>query len=151
MDEFDKIVKDVKKECSLLLKSPKYRMDKLPKEMPLAGIYIFYENDTALYVGRTNKMKNRLKYYTNNSHNQATFAFRIAGEKTGKKATYRKEGSRKNLLEDDVFKDEFDNARDRIRKMDVQFIEEADPNRQAVLEICTTLRVKAIYNDFDNH
>jgi len=120
--------------------------------MPLAGLYIFSEDGHALYVGRTNKMRKRLQYHTRNNHGQAIFAFLLAREQTGnKKATYKKEGSRDDLLSQPAFRSVFDSARERIKRMDVQFIEEMNPIRQALLEICASLQAKAKYNDFDDH
>jgi len=45
----------------------------------------------------------------------------------------------------------FKSARERIKRMYVQFIEELNPIRQALLEIFAFLQAKAKYNDFDNH
>jgi len=152
MNEFDQAVSDVEIKYSKLLASHKHRMDNLPKDMPLAGIYLLSEHGKSLYVGRTNKLRNRLKYHTQNNHNQATFAFLLAREKTGKiKASYQKAGSREDLLTQPDFRSAFDEARQRIKEMDVQFVEEADPIRQALLEIYTAMSVRARYNDFDNH
>ena len=87
-----------------------------------------------------------------NHHNPAKFAFLLEREQTGNtRATYQKEGSRNDLLSQPAFRSAFDSARERIRKMDVQFIEELNPIRQALFEICAALRAKARYNDFDNH
>ena len=120
--------------------------------MPLAGLYIFSEDGHALYVGRTDKMRKRLQYHTWNNHNQATFAFLLAREQTGnKKATYEKEGSRNDLLSQPAFRSVFDSARGRIKRMDIQFIEELNPIRQVLLEVRASLQAKAKYNDFDNH
>jgi len=151
VDEFTQAVNDVEEKCSTLLNSPRYALDSLPRSVPQSGIYMFSEGGLALYVGRTNKMRNRLRYHTASNHNQATFAFLLAREETGKKATYKKLGSRRDLLNDPVFRSAFDKARDRIRAMEIQFIEEKDPKRQALLEICAALRAGAKYNDFDNH
>ena len=152
MNNFDKAISDVKAKCSQLIASPKHRMSNLPKDMPNAGIYLLSENGVALYVGRTNKLRNRLQYHTRNNHNQATFAFLLAREKTGNiKASYQKAGSRTDLLTQPEFKSAFDFARARIKGMEVQFVEEIDPVRQALLEICTAMKVRAKYNDFDNH
>ena len=152
MNEFAQAISDVDKKYSILLASPKHRMDNLPKDMPLAGIYLLSECSKALYVGRSNKLWNRLQYHTRNNHNQATFAFLLAREKTGKtKASYQKAGSREDLLSQLDFRSAFDAARQRIKEMDVQFVEETDSIRQALLEICTAMRVRARYNDFDNH
>jgi len=73
-------------------------------------------------------MRKRLQYHTRNNHNQATFAFLLIREQTGnKKAFYNKEGSRDDLLNQPAFHSVFDSARERIKKMDVQFIEELNP------------------------
>lgn len=150
--DFIQIVKGVEEKASILLGSPKYHMDALPQEMPVKGVYLFSENGCALYVGRTNNLRKRLQYHTRNSHQQATFAFLLAREQTGNiKATYQKKGSRGDLLSQPAFRLAFDGARERIKRIDVQFIEESNSIRQALLEICTALRAKAKYNDFDNH
>jgi predicted GIY-YIG superfamily endonuclease len=152
MNEFAQAVSEVEKKYSKLLASPKHRMGDLPKDMPLAGIYFLSEHGTALYVGRTNKLRNRLQYHTRNNHNQATFAFLLGREKTGKtKASYQKAGSREDLLTQPDFRSAFDAARRRIKEMDVQFVEETDPIRQALLEVFTAMEVRARYNNFDNH
>jgi hypothetical protein len=152
MPDFKQAIMDVEKKCAALLKSPRHKINNLPKGMPLAGIYLFSEKGQTLYVGRTNNLHKRLQYHTRNNHNQATFAFLLAREKTGKtKASYQKPGSRSDLLNDPEFRTAFDLARDRIKNMDVQFIEEPNPIRQALLEICAAIRAKSKYNDFDNH
>lgn len=152
MPLFKQAIKDVEEKCTLLLQSPRYKIGGLPGNVPLAGIYLFSENGKALYVGRTNHLRKRLQYHTRNNHNQATFAFLLAREVTGRiKATYTKAGSRSELLKDFEFRVAFDSARERIRRMDIQFIEETDPTRQALLEICAAIRAHTRYNDFDNH
>ena len=45
----------------------------------------------------------------------------------------------------------FEESKRRIRMMDVRFVEEADCNRQAVLEIYATLSLATSYNDFHTH
>lgn len=152
MNEFAEAVRDVENKCAVLLSSPTYHMASLPAEMPTAGIYLFSEEGKALYVGRTNSLRKRLQYHTRNNHNQATLAFLLAREETGNtKASYQPSGSREDLLSQPLFRQAFDKARERIRNMDVQFVEEQNPVRQALLEIFAALRAQARYNDFDNH
>ena len=152
MDNFENVMADVKNSFAALMASPIHSISQLPREMPKAGIYLFSENGKALYVGRTNNMRNRLQFHTRDNHNQATLAFLLARRKTGRlKASYQKEGSRSDLLNDPIFRSAFDEARDRIKRMSVQFIEERDPIKQALLEIYVAYQVKAEYNDFDNH
>ena len=104
MSDFKQAIMDVEDKCAALLKSPRHKTNNLPKGMPLAGIYLFSEKGQTLYVGRTNNLRKRLQYHTRNTHNQATLAFLLVREKTGKtKASYQKSGSRSDLLNDQNF------------------------------------------------
>ena len=86
------------------------------------------------------------------THKQAAFAFRLAREATGNlKATYKTEGSRDRLIEDPEFKAAFTSAKARIRNMQLRYVEESDPLRQAVLEMYVAVALATPYNDFDNH
>ena len=120
--------------------------------MPEPGIYLISEGGERLYVGRTNRLRKRLQSHTRNNHNQATFAFLLARHETGNlKASYKRDGSRKDLLGNPHFRTAFDTARERIKKMTVQFVEEADPIKQTILEVFTAFETKAKFNDFENH
>lgn len=126
----------------------------LPKSMPRRGVYLFSEASLHLYVGRSNRMPERVRNHGSSSatHRQAAFAFKLARETSGKmKATYRPEGSRKQLMLDPKFVGEFLAAKLRISGMQVRFVEEADPVRQCLLEVYVALALKTPYNDFDNH
>lgn len=78
----------------------------------------------------------------------APFAFRLAREECGCPPTYRKSGGRKELLARDDFRAALVSAKDRIRRMDLTVVEEADPVTQAVLEIYAADALEAPYNDF---
>lgn len=151
MDEFGELVRHVEERCSVLVKSDKYSMTNLPGKMPSAGVYILSENELDWYVGRSNNLRRRLRDHTQDSHNKATFAFLLARKKTGRvNASYRTRGAREDLLRNPVFRSAFDRARERIGKMDVRFIEESSATKQALLQICTKVRTKAPYPDFEN-
>lgn len=126
----------------------------LPREMPVRGIYLFSEGPEHLYVGRTNRLRARLRGHCmpSGSHFTATFAFRIARKTTGKiRASYAKLGSRADLVQDPVFAPAFKAAKRRIAVMDLRFVEELDPTCQALLELYTATVLKTPFNDFDNH
>jgi hypothetical protein len=127
----------------------------LPKQMPAAGIYLFSEGNSHWYVGRSNHIKRRLGRHSRpgSTHRMAAFAFLLARKETGNlKATYKAgEGSRNGLMENLIFVDAFSKAKARIRCMDVRFVEETDPTRQALLEIYTAVVLGTPYNDFDTH
>ena len=126
----------------------------LPQELPKRAIYLFSENGKHLYVGRTNNLRNRLRGHCSPSsrHFSAVFAFRIAREDTGfTKASYKPEGSRANLCEHPVFGPAFLAAKRRVADMEIRYVEEADPVKQALLEIYAATSLGTPYNDFENH
>lgn len=125
--------------------------ENVPNDTPVGGVYLFSENGEHLYAGRTKrKISIRIKSHFSTA-DDCPFAWLIAREKTGRKATYKKQGSRKSLLEYASFKKEYDCAKERIRKMEVRFVQEPDPLKQALLEIYTAVASGAKYNDFDTH
>jgi hypothetical protein len=76
----------------------------------------------------------------------------LARERTGRlEASYSKKDSRKALQEDPAFAAAFDEAKARIRKMDLRFVEEHDPLKQALLEIYVSIVLGTPYNDFNTH
>ncbi len=117
----------------------------------LPVIYYFSEDGVTLYVGRTKDVRQR---YKNHCHpgskgNDAPFAFKLARIETGKvKPSYKAEGSRKQLMEDELFKAAFDQSKDRIRKMELRFIEIEDPIMQTLFEVYASLVLKSVHNDF---
>jgi hypothetical protein len=128
--------------------------DSLPRRMPERGVYLFSENGRHLYVGRSNAIRKRIGRHCRPSakHNMASFAFLLAREsaKLGP-ATYRKGKGRKELMELESAQQAFAAAKMRIRAMDVRFVEETDPIRQALLELYVSVVHQTHYNDFDTH
>lgn len=126
----------------------------LPRAMPTRAVYLFSEGDNHLYVGRTNRLRPRLLEHGRRSsgHNSAPFAFLLAREATGKTtATYQTNGSRRGLEADPLFAAAFTAAKLRVRAMDIRFVEESDPMRQALLEMYVAVALQTPYNDFDTH
>jgi hypothetical protein len=124
----------------------------LPKNVPNAGVYLFSEGVRHLYVGRSKRLRDRLRYHCRASSKDAPFAFKLAREHTGNTiATYCPKGSRGELLADPGFQAAFQSAKERISRMQIRFVEESDLIRQALLEIYTTITLEAPYNDFDTH
>ena len=153
-EKFRKHIEALEPSFKALVDMPPVRTVALPREMPSRGIYLFSEARRHLYVGRSNRVRKRLQDHSRPSsgHNSATFAFRIAREETGNRtATYSKEGSRGQLERDSVFAEAFSTAKARVRAMDVRFVEEVDPLRQALLEMYVALSLETPFNDFDNH
>ncbi len=138
-----------------LLSMPPYSCANLPKDIPKAGIYLFTENGKHLYVGRSNNIKARLSRHSRSgaTHRMAAFAFLLAREQTGNiKPTYKAgDTSRNGLSQNPIFAAAFVNAKARIRQMEVRFVEEVEPTKQAILEIYAAVVLGTPYNSFDTH
>lgn len=108
------------------------------------GIYVFYDNETPIYVGRTNnmRMRDRIKEHSRKSSNKnsATFAFLIA-----------KKNTNKNDFK--AYDNEFTNAKEQVSKMRIKIIEVNDPIIQTILEPYIAFHLDTIsgYNSFRAH
>src|SRR5580692_2795792 len=69
------------------------------------GLYLLSEGDLDLYVGRSSRgLKKRLKGHSVGTHFSSSFAFLLARDETGMRATYKKEGSRAELMNNPIFR-----------------------------------------------
>ena len=153
-DHFLEVIQSLEPTFQTLLAMPAVTALALPKDMPQAGIYLFSENGVHLYVGRTRDIRGRIGRHTRQgaTHRMAAFAFHLARKETGKLiATYKIEGSREDLMNGPEFRTAFEEAKKRIRVMELRFVKEEDPVRQAILEIYVAISLKTPYNDFDTH
>ena len=149
--KFQDFVEGLHKKYEELISMLPLTVDTVPKDTPKGGVYLFSEDGRNLYVGRTKRMiRDRLKDHISTA-DDCPFAWRLVREKTGKKATYKATGSRKELLKDSLFKTEYERAKEQIRRMQVRYVGEADPLKQALLEIYVAFVSKAEHNDFDTH
>ena len=149
---FAVLVNQLEAKCQKLLAMPPVAAENVPSDTPHGGIYLFSEDDEHLYAGRTKgPIRVRIRQQFGANANAASFPWHIAREVTGRKATYKKKGSRKDLLADPQFSTAYENARERIRRMHVRYVHEPEPLRQALLEIYVAVVVEAKYNDFDTH
>ena len=153
--KFAALVEALAPKLERLLAMPPLTYGALPAAMPKSGVYLFTESGRHLYVGRSNVLAGRYGRHCRPgaTHRQAAFAFQLAREATGKtKASYRPgEGSRAGLMFDPAFAAAFAAAKERIRKMEYRYVEEADQNRQALLEIYCAVALETPYNDFGTH
>jgi predicted GIY-YIG superfamily endonuclease len=137
----------------LMLMTP-LNMAAIPPRLPEKCIYLLSEGTNHLYVGRTRRLRQRLRQHSivGAQHNQAVFAFKLAREVTGRlAATYSIAGSRLAMCAEPLFSEAFTQAKTRVRNMDLRFVEEEDPTRQALLEIYVSVVLGTKYNDFDTH
>lgn len=129
-------------------------------ELPDRGVYVFYENTKPkpVYVGRSNKMRERIQQHGRNSskHNSASFAFLLAVDSAQEQGIDCQSRSRAELERDKEFKPLFSDAKQRIQQMQCRVVEVTDAIEQAVFEIYAALelgttRDQGGYNDFETH
>lgn len=100
-----------------LLAKPPVPASNVPSDTPTGGIYLFSEGDVHLYAGRTKRaIRDRIRNQIGANPSAASFPWLIAREATGRKATYKKIGSRDDLLADPTFRAAYDGAKARIAR-----------------------------------
>ncbi len=152
-DLFQRHIDSLPSALQRLLEMPATKCDVLTHQIPKRGVYLFSEGIRTLYVGRSNRLRARIRNHGNPcaTHRQAAFAIRLAREQTKKFRTFTRKGSISELMLDSAFVAAFTIAKERISAMDVRFVEESDPVRQCLLEIYVAVTLNTPYNDFDNH
>ena len=145
------------KTCELLFRN---RHGQLP-QVPDRGIYVFYNGDNPIYVGRTNRMRQRLQEHgqPSSTHNKATLAFAMASLIAAYQGMDSVDDlSRDKLQHDPDFKKWFDATKEIVSKMGIRVVEVTDPIEQAIFEVYAALELGTIrgrgqvgFNDFENH
>ena len=151
-EEFKKHINGLDEQLRQLLQMAPLTLEQPIRNSPKGGVYLFSENGVHLYVGRTKRhFAVRLKGHINTA-TDCPFAFRIARKETGfTESAYSGDGTRKKLLANADFVNAYEAAKRRIKKMEVRWIQEPDPTRQALLEIYVSVVLKTPFNDFDTH
>ena len=150
-DEFKEFVDQLPGLLEQLVNSPLKPWGNLGS-LPRKGIYVFYENKNPLYVGRTNRMGNRIREHGRRSstHNSAPFAFNLA-KKAAEEKGIDVNKTRVELEKDSTFANLFSEARERVSRMSVQVIEIGNPIIQTLFEVYASIALKTKYNDFETH
>ena len=150
--KFNGLIENLHQKYLHLIQMSPVKIDTLPKNTPQGGVYLFSIGGQHLYAGRTKKLiGDRVKDHVSKAPD-CPFAWHLAREETGlKKASYKPEGSRKHLLSQPEFKAAYERAKQTIRTMEVRYVQETDPVKQALLEIYVAIVAGAKHNDFDTH
>ena len=149
--EFKGIVEDMPRLLQELKGSSPFHIQQ-GKDLPPKGIYVLYEHEQPIYVGRSNNIKNRLRQHRipSSTHNSAPFAFNLAKEHYGQARGIKM--SRVEMGKDPMFQKLFLEAKARVSAMQVGVIGIEEPEKQAIFEIYAALALRTQrYNSFDNH
>src|SRR5207249_60832 len=116
---FERLISTLRPKSDALLAMVPVKVDALPRgpSVPRGGVYLFSEGESHLYVGRTRRLRARLRDHCNPKLLAAPFAFRLARETVGMlKPSYTPDGSRRALVTDPTFSAAFQAAAQRIRE-----------------------------------
>ena len=113
---------------------------------PKQGVYVLYEDGNPIYVGRSNRMRERINEHGADSSDRhsATFAFRLLREALGEP-----EGRAQEI--ESAHKEEYRQQRKRVQRMTFRAVEITDQVEQTIFEIYAILEMKTPYNDFETH
>ena len=123
------------------------------------GIYVFYEDGKPIYVGRTDRMRNRLYQHgqEKSGYNSAPLAnrmaYRVACPEKSKQGYTPTKAERERIPD---FQEIFYEQKPKIRKMGVRIVEVKNPEEQALFEVYAAVMLETTvrqggYNDFKNH
>ena len=115
------------------------------------GVYLLSEGTNNLYIGRARSLRNRMKQHTSRSHYSASFALKLAREKTKRLSNYRPENAAKTLMKDDQFRNAFLEMVDRVKHMRARHIVQPDDHLQYLFEMYASLTLDVPYCDFATH
>lgn len=117
------------------------------------GIYVFYENEISIYVGRTNSIKNRIQWHTRPSSGSesASFAFNLAKRDYGSKGEIKQ--TRKALMQIEEFKEIVNNHKLNLANVKFKYIAIENDILQTMLEPYLALKLNTypLNNTFENH
>ncbi len=115
------------------------------------AIYIFWNEENAVHVGRTRNLQNRLGAHLSNSHYSASFVFKQARLATQIRASYRPGESRAKLFTDLDFRAEFDKQMLLLKECRLSFLEVECHVDQYLLELYAAMELKFTLEEFDTH
>lgn len=117
------------------------------------GIYVFYENEKAIYVGRTNNIKKRINAHIQrgSGSEKASFAFNLA--KRNFLIDNEIKMKRKDFIDKDEFRKIFEDHKSNLANLDFKFIVIDNDILQTMFEpyLAYKLGTYPHNNTFENH
>ncbi len=153
-ERFKKLTDRMPSRLQSLLEQPPIAIDDIGiTQVPQKGVYIFFEDNKPIYVGRSNRLKERLREHSQRGSDRysATLAFRIAKKSVSAIRIKGKKQTNEQLMKNSDFVKEFVAAKERISRAKIRFVEVEDQIEQAMFEIYAHLELGTELNDFTNH
>ena len=121
-------------------------------KIPDRGVYVFYEGEKALYVGRSNQIWERIRTHGRNgaTHNQATFAFRLLAKEYSLDIGHSAPANRSQIAEE--YAAEFREQKQRVRSMMIRAVAITDDTASYFFEAYAILALGTTgFNKFEPH
>lgn len=115
------------------------------------GVYLITDETGHLYTGRCKSLRQRMKNHGGSAPESSTFAFRLACNAFGRKPSYKKGDGRKDLMARPEFKKVFLANVDKLRAMNVRYVEIEDDITQHLFEVYVHLALDTPHNSFATH
>jgi len=151
MKTFATIIREMSKLLSQL-KASQYFMKKDANKLPKQGIYVFYNVDKPIYVGRSNNIPSRIRGHSTQSasHNTASFGYRLAWERAARRINI--EGKTRNqLMKTRIFRKIYNDQLREIAKMRIKAVKIEGQIEQTIFEVYASMELKTKYNYFNTH
>ncbi len=135
----DTIFKEVQELCNSIISSPFVSIKDIGN---INGVFIFYEDNVPMYVGRTNRKRMKLRiqehYSPSSNKHSATFALQLAQKE-------------KRMPISHTYDEYFLEAKKRVSEMQIKIIEENRKYHQILLEACIAYTYQIQYFESDTH
>ena len=121
-------------------------------KLPDRGVYVFYEGEKALYVGRSNQVQERIRTHGGKgaTQEQANFAFRLLAKEYDLDIGHSTSLSRSQVAKKYVA--EFRGQRQRVRNMTIRAVEITDDTESYFFEAYAILALRTTeFNKFEPH
>lgn len=125
----------------------KEALSKVSRTVDFPGCYVFIDEHQPIYVGISRGLIKRLTQHLNyDSHYSASLVYRMASEE------YPHEMKRDQAMKDDQFREVFFKNRDRLRQMQVGYIEIPNDLELYVFEVYAAMHLDTdTWNTFRTH
>lgn len=119
----------------------------------ISAIYIFFEDGKAEHVGRTRRLKSRVRGHLAKNHFSASYVFKRTRKAMGmEQASYTTKDSRGSLMKaEHPFRAAFEREHQTLRGMEMSFLEIEDQISQYLLELYTAMQLGTCIKEFSTH
>jgi len=147
-----KLLKLLPEHLESLIKGKLYLRVDLPADWKdKTGIYIFYENEKPIYVGRGRNLRNRIMQHSRPSVQDSPLAYKLTAEELNHTTSYVAGKGRASLKKHKKFASTFKNMKLRVSEMKVRAIVLNDDEKGILshtFEAYVVCALKTKYNSF---